>query len=281
MTEDLSSDLTSLIQAVKKDSIENYSTHVTSNTKGEGAVGEVLFIKLTDKKTGEVQAVTVKQQKIINGKPMEFAEGPFRNEIYFYETVWPTLHEFYHKKTKKTLDFIPKCLGTSKGKAQMIAMENLKALGFDTYDKTKSFTEDHLSLIFKTYGILHGISMSFKEYNGEEFFQLVNSIEPLWLDMCKEGGLLNVSFVSNARELQTLFETVTEKHFIDKLIKFQTDGSNDICKLLGEESVSRVITHGDCWSNNLMFRYNVSVTFIYYISYFNYKGIATNEKQKK
>lgn len=260
MTNYIPPDLYALIQKVKQEQLDDFVIDITKNSKGEGYIGDVVFVVLTNKKTGEKQNLSIKQQKVLDGKPIDWSNQPFENEIYFYNSVWPTLHEFYFEKTGKSLDFIPKCLGTSLDGVKSLVMENLKSINFKNYDKTKIFKKDHLEKIFKTYGIYHGISMSLKEEKFEEFSRLVNGMHlDIWRDMFKAGALLDKSLLYHVRECICLFDSEKEKHLYNKIVEYEKMGSDIIYNLYDQDKTGRVIKHGDCWSNNLMFRYDVSI----------------------
>lgn len=258
MTEDCSPDLYALIQKVKKDSFEDFSVHLIDNIKGEGFMGDVIFVVVTDNQTHEEQLIVVKQQKVEDGKPLVWSNALFNNEIYFYETVWPMLHKTYTRVTGKSLDFIPKCLGTSKNEVKRLALENIMAAGFESHDKIKTFNEDQLRLIFKTYGLFHGISMSLREQDEEEFSRLVAGLQLIWKRTFTKEGYLSKRLVYTAHEVQNFFDPATEKHLLDWLREYEKKGPELVHNLLNCDSISNVIIHGDCWSNNIMFKYNVS-----------------------
>lgn len=259
MTEHIPLDLYAFIQTIKQNHLEDFAIDLTNNSQGEGYHGDVTFLMLTNKKTGEKQFLTLKQQKIKNGKIIEWSNKPFENEIYFYDTVWSTLNKMYFEKTGKMLDFVPHCLGTSKDGVKRIVMENLKIKDFYVKDKTKHFEEEHFKHIFRMYGIFHGLSMSFKEENFEEFSRWTKTIHHLWIDMFNPNGFVGKSLGVNARAVLNLFDAVKEKHLYDSVAEYEKHGRDIIYNLINRDQTFRVIRHGDCWSNNVMFKYNVSI----------------------
>lgn len=252
-------DLHTLIQEGQEDEIEDLSFQ-TNNQKGKGFLGDILYIVVTKRISKTKQYLVLKQQRKFEGKTVDWLNEPFDNEIHFYDTIWPTMHKVYFEKTHKSLEFIPKCLATSKVGIKRIVLENLKMSLFDNSDQTRSLDENQLIKIFQTYGIFHGISMSIKEQNPEEFSRIVNGIHNLWKYVFAKG-IIGKFVVCNARAAQSFFDPTTEKYCIDKLLEYEEKGVEIICNLLDQESNYPVITHGDCWSNNLMFRLNVSIYY--------------------
>lgn len=262
MSENLSASLVALLKNANQSNFDDFSIDVTNNAKGEGFIGDVVFILLTNRISQERQSLVVKQQKLHDGKPSEWSNIPFENEIYFYETLWPTLRKMYEEITGKSPEFIPRCLSTLRESPKMLALEDLKAANYNTHDKTQTFGHDQMRRIFETYGTFHGISMSFKEQNCEEFSRLVKDIHHIWNDMFTDGDIVGKGLVNTVHETQNFFDSVTEQHLIDKLVAFERDGKKRVHDVLNRDSVPRVITHGDCWSNNFLFRYDVSKNFI-------------------
>lgn len=256
MADSVPSDFYDFVKKVKPDCIKDFSIELSNNSEGQGFSGEVVYVRLTDRKSQEQHCIAIKQERL--QKSLKRISRIYDNEILFYDTVWPTLHELYRKRTGKFLEFIPKYLGASKDQIRRIAMEDLKAANFVTLGKTKTFSADQIKLIFNTYGIFHGISMSLKEQNGEEFFRLLNSFHYIWDYMFAKTGLLGQGLVSTVRGIQRFFDSKTEGHLTNKLLEYEKHGPELVSSCLSGTAVPRVITHGDCWTNNMMFRYDVS-----------------------
>lgn len=263
MAENPTPELLNLIAKAIQSPIANFHIELKENIKGEGFIGDVIFVTLTNKNSSEKHFLAVKQQKTDGGKVSDWSTALFANEAYFYDIVWPKFKELYFERTQKSLDFIPKCLGTSKDVMIRIAMENLKSSGFETYDKRLSFNKEHLLTIFKTYGIFHGISMCLKEQNYEEFCELISNIKLIFERTLTGEDFMSKSITKVFSEIQNLciFDSTTEKHLMEVTDEYKKNGWKILHKLLTVDSVPRAIIHGDCWSNNMMFKQNVSQIF--------------------
>lgn len=259
MAEKVPTHIQEFFRKVKHDNIGDFSIALSTNKAGEGFVAVLLIVTLTNNITKEEEFIIIKQQKDAQGKSLEWSNQNFLNEIYFYYTIWPKLQTFYNKTTGKYLDIIPKCLGASQIGVKMIAMENLKVAGFEIYNSTQPFDEDHLNMTFKTFGIFHGVSMALREKCGAEFCQLIEHIVNEYKNMFTGEDLLSRAIIHAIGNARKLFDPVVEKELVGKLTRYEEEGPKMIREALNETASVRVITHGDSWSNNFMYRYNVSM----------------------
>lgn len=258
MSVSISPDLLDLLNSAVHGRISEYSIEVKAfDGKGEGFVGDILYVNLVDKETKEKQFLVVKQQKSYDGKPFEFTAPLFDNEIHFYITIWPTLHKFYQEKTGKVLNIVPHCLATSTTGFKRLVLENLLSKDFVLHDKRKPLNKEHFSLIFNTYGIYHGISMALKEQNIEEYNRLLEPLQPLWKSAYDNESFAGKILKLLSRTCQNLFDEKSEKSVIERLQVYEQEGPKIIKECLQQGGGDGVLLHGDCWSNNNMFRYKV------------------------
>lgn len=255
----LHSNILKFIKKIKGISFHDFNIEISNNAKGEGFIGEILFITLINKITLQKEFLVIKQQKVQQDDEfVEWSNGPFENEICFYDKIWPYLKKIYEDKTEKCLDILPNFLGSTRDGVKMLLMDNLKAAGYIINDINKPFTEDHLTIVFKAYGIFHGISMALKEQNCEEYSRLVSGISYFWKEVFVEGEFHTRRLLNILPSVKKFFDPLTEKHLLDKLEEFEQRGPDLVHKALNEESGPKVVTHGDCWSNNFLFKYDVS-----------------------
>lgn len=256
MTENISPDLLLLLDSAMNGNINEFSIDIKElDGKGECFVSDVFFVTLTRKKTNERHWLVVKQQKIYNSEPLPISTKTFDNEINFYYSIWPVLQNFYQDVTGKPIVILPKCLATGTGPIKKLALQNLIVEDFKIYDKTKPFDDEHFSFIFKTYGIYHAISMALKETNIEEFNKLANL-----LHLAAEDGFTNARKILTviSRRFQTFFE-LSDKHLKEKLQLYE-ESEGQLAQDSFEQATSHgVIIHGDCWSNNYIFKYDVRI----------------------
>lgn len=260
MAEKISPGLNKLLNNLVNDNLDEYNLEVARNKQGDGFSSEILFITLTDKKVGNKNHLVLKRQP---DTIIEHFAPIYTNETWFYAAVWPSLHKFYMEVSGKTIDFVPKCYGTTDDRINSILMENVQKIGYCLYDKSKPFTVAHFELLYKTYGKFHGISLALKIQNRNEYVRLITPLIKIRTKMLSEGHYFAKFLTGRFKDSQEYFDPITERHIIEKLREYENNGVNLINETWGSSGVQGIITQGDCWSNNMMFKYNVSLNFFW------------------
>lgn len=258
MSNEISRDLLSSLQSVVERNINEYDIEVESNEKGIGFIGHILFVILSHKTTGLKTYLVVKQELEIIGKASESLGHLFPNEIKFYDEVWPFLKKYYYNVGEKELNFIPECVKTINTGKKKIILQNLKQQGYELYPKTKPFDDDHCRKVFGTYGIYHGISMALRIKDNEKYVQLIGDQRNFFLDEFERNGIISKMYMEKIKEVLEFFHPEKEKRILDKLYLYAESGREILYDCLKGDFSNGVILHGDCWSNNLMFNYDVS-----------------------
>lgn len=120
-------------------------------------------------------------------------------------------------------------------------------------------TVEHVLLAMKTIGKFHAISLALKAQQPEKFDELVSELrEPLF----KYGYNFEVIPIGFTNAAMNAIESITEEsdaHLLKALLKLYEKSQFDII-LECIDGVSAepyaVITHGDMWLNNTMYRHN-------------------------
>ncbi|KAJ3659966.1 hypothetical protein Zmor_011627 [Zophobas morio] len=256
-------DLISHIETVSKENgINNYIiTDVQTNQKGEGYLGQIFLVSVKDANNDKQLEIAVKaaftDEKVRAMVPIRIS---FLNEIYFYTNLLPTFQKFEKERGQSTyVEFVPKCFNVSaKEPEEVLILENLKASGFEMFDKKLVLDEDHVRLIFKTYGRYHGYSFVLRDQNPEEFERLSKGCCNVYNEFLK-----NDFFINHMGELVKMAQGTLlpgeDDEVIEKFGKYGDIDLRDIFKdAISEEMDYSVILHGDCWSNNMMFKYEKS-----------------------
>lgn len=261
MSNNISPEVYKTLEELVNGNVDNFEIIIHNpNKKGEGFLGDMLFVTLRNKKSDKEVNVIVKQafrtQSIRDSLPIR---DVFMNEIHFYTKIWSRLDKFQQQIPKAyRFQKIPKCLASvSNENSEYLVMENLKFQHFQTHEKKLPLDKEHYELILKEYGKFHGISFAYKALHPEEYADLANGLVDIYAQMSNLG-----IFQSGVKYSYGLCSESLEPGVDDAVIeKFQSHMES--CVEAFTQSVQgttkyTVITHGDCWSNNMMFKYDES-----------------------
>ncbi|CAK1594209.1 unnamed protein product [Parnassius mnemosyne] len=187
----------------------------------------------------------------------------FCNEVAFYTKIWPTLIKFQSQWEKVANPFkcIPKCYLAQN---DLVILKDLKQMGFVMPDRRQGLTIEQSYFVLKHLSHFHALSLAMKYHNQEEFYELLNI----------QDGISEVFFVPENEDYFKSYYTeatqnaiaMVEEELRDSekkdlyLKKFREFCSEDTFFQTMVEQVApkeplAVICHGDCWTNNFLFRY--------------------------
>ncbi|XP_018566820.1 uncharacterized protein LOC108907565 [Anoplophora glabripennis] len=247
------------LKKVVKGDINNFEIVIhDANKKGEGFLGDMVFVTLENKQSNEVIDLVVKQaftKQII--RDMTPIRQVFMNEIYFYTQAWKHLNKF-QRSIPMHLQFhkVPKCFTSiSEDGSEKLVLENLKFQKFEMHNKKIPLDKQHFELIFREYGKFHALSFAYKCLYPEDYADLAKGIIDVYSYFMNMDG-----FTKSIDAIYDLVMDSLQPRIDDVVIeKFRPYFENHM--ELFRDSIDcntkySVITHGDCWSNNMMFKYS-------------------------
>ncbi|XP_030374217.1 uncharacterized protein LOC115623954 [Scaptodrosophila lebanonensis] len=181
------------------------------------------------------------------------AMGLFPKEKQMYEVLIPAFEKFY-RAAGEELKLAPNCLHVDESPERItLIMEDLRRKNFSNVDRLKGFDLPHMRAVLRKLAELHAASVVYYELNGP--------YDPHFnLGMINETNRKMFEAIANARQslyLQAIHQWGLDdpEYFIGKIIK-PTDASDEAIRLSQvDPNEFNVLNHGDCWSNNIMFRH--------------------------
>nr|XP_001807041.2 PREDICTED: uncharacterized protein LOC100141764 [Tribolium castaneum] len=277
---------TLLTNAAKNLNIQKFSIDLDlCALKGDGFLCEIYKAAIIDQETNKKINVVIKvAPSDQRRREATCIQEAYSNEILFYSEVFPVFIKFQQEhKTTQLFNNVPRYI-TSAGKLgeEMIVLADITKAGFIMRDKNLALDEEHAKLIFKTYGRFHAISFCLKDQNFEVYKNLTKKLVNVPAvfghrdGFCRGlKGMAGKAFKILDPNLQTVFK------------KYEENTVEMYLKVLKYEGKYSCILHGDCWSNNMMFKYQNSQivdvqmmdfqmsfegTPVYDLSYFFYSG---------
>lgn len=247
----------------------------TINTKPGSNVGDnfmgVLFSvvlegKRRDKNKNEVVASLKLLCKLAPSNPQRrkefFSSLAFDREAYFYNNVSETFVHFQNEKglasTDQFLSF-PKCyaaIADDEKEQYVIVMEDLRPEGYEMWPKKKAVPFENISLVMKELAKFHSISFVMKDQRPKEFvkYKLLNDILIKFFESENMKTMLDGAF---DRAIKALRDPEHKKIYVD--LKANTLKHFKLCLNDKLSEKFGVITHGDCWNNNILYRFSKNV----------------------
>ncbi|KAL7648276.1 UNVERIFIED_CONTAM: hypothetical protein RMT77_000182 [Armadillidium vulgare] len=138
--------------------------------------------------------------------------------------------------------------------------ENLRKQGFVLHDRRKGQDFNHASLVMGELGRFHASSLLLEDPIAPKTFEeTFGNLEEPWLDVNNPG--LNAWIDILKAQSQSAIKYLKENPKYDICVKWlqanvDSMGQLFIDGLTKSTKPFEVITHGDCWTNNMLFKYN-------------------------
>ncbi|KAF7273067.1 hypothetical protein GWI33_014194 [Rhynchophorus ferrugineus] len=281
-------DLEKILRGIAENlNLEHYNVSKDVSTDfADGFTSLFCTSQLKDEDNGKTYTIAIKKAPVYNQFDYKIL---FRNEESFYKKVFPFMESFQQEAgIKEPFNNIAKFYGSDSENNVHIALENLKEAGYIMHNKKEYLDQNHLEYIFKLYGKFHAISFAIKHKNPEKYRELTGSLNDIFqvLNELLLGGC-QTSLTGSLKALDAESETY---HKVKDLIDNVKERFNTACSYKGEYSC---VTHGDCWSNNMLFKYSESnkledvklidfqlvrgSTPVHDLSYFFYSGASKKD----
>jgi len=192
--------------------------------------------------------------------------GMFERECLAYQVIIPQLQKIAQSISLR-LPFADSYYG-NPDKLTLI-MSNLKLAGYELVEKSKGLDMDHLKVVFKRLSQLHAVSyhhLQTYEKGGVEGFKrdtpLLTNEE--WMKVGDTDFARTEIYEPAVRRALLILENVIKTEESVRLAgKIRTYMDQDLSKaMIGylnpQDDGFRVICHGDCWSNNFLFKHDDS-----------------------
>lgn len=236
----------------------------SSEILGDGFVGIIFKVSIVEKESDKFLNVVLKTPPESEARRNQFGSMQlFKREIFMYNEVLPEFVKFQReKKISESSGFynFPKIYfaeyDLEKDDA-LIIMEDLRESGYQLWNKYKPTDFEHSKLIMTSLGRLHAISFAMKKFKPElfeEYKKLDDFLSPKFTD-----PHMAPIFRSNADQAMNILDE-DDTDLKSKVENIRENFADFMTWLTNPQSAEpfAVVTHGDCWSNNFMYKYKVS-----------------------
>jgi hypothetical protein len=234
--------------------------------QGDGFVGIIFKVSIIEKDSDKCLNVILKTPPESEARRIQFGSMKlFKREVYMYKKVLPEFVKFQrdHKIDENSGFYnFPKIYFTEYDEESddaLIIMEDLRESGYQLWEKFKPTDFEHAKLIMTSLGKLHAISFAMKKLKPElfeEYKKLDDFISPKF----NEPYMAPI-FKANADQALTILDN-DEEDIKEKIESISEQFAESVKWLTSPDNAEpyAVVTHGDCWSNNFMYKYKVKIS---------------------
>ncbi|KAK3873170.1 hypothetical protein Pcinc_021806 [Petrolisthes cinctipes] len=179
----------------------------------------------------------------------------FRKESEFYLNLVPELNSVLTEVGQKALRF-PKCFhGCMDKNKEVILLEDLRPQGYQMFDRRRGLDVAHITLILKELGRLHASSRLLQAKTPD--LDLAETHDFLVPDIFADESMGYRDVFH--RQLDQSIEVLERFGGYERSVAWVKSLKLEFVKLMKKHlgrSKYNVVCHGDCWNNNVLFRYN-------------------------
>lgn len=142
--------------------------------------------------------------------------------------------------------------------SECILLEDMGVRGFSIIDRyTEETTFDHVRLVLQSLAKFHAISFAVKDQQPDKFKELSSELKELFYR--NDIPLMKEYYNKMIEDIYYIFSSENDAELLSKLKKLREKDILDITRDCVDASLvgpGTIISHGDCWQNNTMFRYD-------------------------
>lgn len=226
-----------------------------------------------DNYVANVKRFIAQQEGVNNGKPFRIIaklapSGPirefagtaiaFRNEITVYSEIFPKFDQLQEEANIPANERLRhpicyKCFDVAPNEA--IFMEDLRDDDFVLLNRFVSMTNDQTKLVLKDLAKFHALSFVLKAKDLKFYEYIKNKLINMWV-MMSSSEQFSQLIIGSEQETQNMVKNEEHKRRIKGIIQNFIQSSVNM-NTIDINSKHSVFIHGDCWTNNMLFKIKV------------------------
>jgi hypothetical protein len=145
---------------------------------------------------------------------------------------------------------------------EAVFLEDLKASGFEMFDRFKEVTKEYAMKTMEALGKYHALSFALRDQK-PELFEPYKSMEDIFSKRNQESMAHIKSWFENLKKQAYDALDLSDNEGMKSRVREHL--KKDFFEMIGESvdgaaaEPYTVVCHGDCWNNNIMYRHEVSL----------------------
>ncbi|XP_001866279.2 uncharacterized protein LOC6049544 [Culex quinquefasciatus] len=184
------------------------------------------------------------------------SEALFRNEVVFYNQILPQFAAFQQSKsTDRSRIFlaVPQCY---LAQDDLVMLEDLRVRGFSTPERQAGIGQEQMRATLGELSKFHAVSLAYRLQHPNEFAKLTAKISEGFFAPKNAEWYKKYYAILTRNAIRMVTESIAEKRYLEKFEGFLANIFENMVELVGRESKLAVVCHGDCWTNNILFKYD-------------------------
>lgn len=192
----------------------------------------------------------------------------FEREALAYNQLLPMLVDFQREKgltNEECFNAYPKCyaaVADATKNEYAVIMEDLRSRGYVLWPKGQSFDNAHAFTVIEGLAKFHATSFALKDQRPDDFKRISNLSDPYLKFLHMESG--RKLFGASYERAKSALKDPKHIAIAEELCVNMLGVANEVLASGDEYSI---LSHGDCWINNMLFKYTddtVSCTYTIY-----------------
>lgn len=241
----------------------NYLFQYVSETgKGDSYLSELIRIRIhgvnQNKVPNHIQVILKNIPKSVSRRLTFRSHEFFANEINFYEKVLPVLLAFQSTKdVKDPFDKYAKLFLTySDGTNDVICLEDANVESFGSAVRQEGIDLEHCKLTFKVLAQFHALSFAMRDQKPQEFNTIKNQVTELYYHHRLWGWYERFWKRISGLAIDAVEKEYPDSIYVEKIKKFAVpERYMDMVAAATGTGENGVISHGDSWTNNFLYKY--------------------------
>ncbi|XP_052754411.1 uncharacterized protein LOC113509350 [Galleria mellonella] len=236
--------------------------YLSDTGKGDSYLSELIKIKIhgTTRAGASkyVQVILKNIPKSISRRLTYRSDEFFKNEINFYVKVLPALIKFQSSKSvSDPFDKYAKLfLSYSDGINDVICLEDASLENYGSAVRQEGIDYNHCKITFKVLAQFHALSFAMKDQQPEEFEKIRTEVFETYYHDRLRGWYTKFWNRISGIAIDAVEKEYPNSIYVEKIKKFAVpERYDDMIEAATNTLETGVISHGDSWTNNFLYKY--------------------------
>lgn len=246
--------------------ISDYTMNISAGSiKGDNYLGIIAKVQIEGKnhdgKNTTLNLICKSAPREGNFRKLAPIREVYRREIYIYSKVLPEFCKLQEERgIMNPFKAYAKYYSSTMEECQeALIMEDMKTLGYELRDRQQVLDYHHVKLVLEEYGRFHALSFALRDQKPDLFQELAKNSKDVFFSVDSSDEFYKAIQAQAERALKAL-DPIVHKIAYGKFKTFHDKVKEAVQTSVKSDSIEdySVIGHGDCWVNNMLFKYSVS-----------------------